>query len=149
MFIVKKIPVLCKFFSESLLPSFIKSIGQRLSQIMPFFSLKCLQPLVYSPEGKSITVLPFSEFHFGPPQSGVLLMLHSLCIKLEQQGFCHPFQTWRHFSLSLNMSLLFIGSRTELMIYCYGKFAYAKIYAKSKLGIRLYGPSSKSHKIRV
>lgn len=32
------------------------------------------------------------------------------------------------------------------MTYFYDKFAYAINYAKSKLGTRFYGPSSKPHK---
>lgn len=37
-----------------------------------------------------------------------------------------------------------LGSRPESVIYSYGKFAYAKNYAKSLFGTWFYGPSSKS-----
>lgn len=87
---------------------------------------------------------------FGPLQSTSVTEVAQLAHKARQNKDAATFSS-KGFSLSVNMSLLLtpIGLRTELMIYFYDKFAYAKNYAKSKLGTRFYGPSSKPHKIRV
>lgn len=63
---------------------------------------------------------------------------HQRCCAFPTSLSPLPCFTWACSSL--------LGSRLEPVIYSYGKFAYAKNYAKSQFGTWFYGPSSKPHK---
>lgn len=109
-----------------------------------FFFLRNL--CFFTPLRKRTSLMcPLTELHLWTSLIQVCRWCYIACVQNQQgQGHCHPCTNCRGSSLPISEFALHpIGSRIELVIYCYGKFAYAKNYVKSKFGTRFYGPSSK------
>lgn len=105
------------FFSESLLSSLIKSVGEILPliHVILALSLRRLQPFLYSPEDKSITYASISESHPWTSPAQVCHDVQLVCKTSNKEDAAPLSQTCcRGFSPSVNVGWLFIPQVQEL-----------------------------------